>query len=197
MSVITGENSVLELKSAKSMDDIRPSDRPSQNHAYTGKSKFAWPFNRPLVPLDSKTANQPPLKEQSGDLSSAAASKIRVVGRGGSGSRLRQASLSNPAVLNLDIPSSPRQPLDSDFHRPIGRGGLGSLSTRPVTKFKAPSAILRLLRGRRLLNESKPHEASSPDIHAQPLSPNFHSSQIPNDSFTISSTVFFCFFLDH
>jgi hypothetical protein len=118
--------------------------RQPQSHAYTGRSGpsgLAWPFH--TKSQTNKSVNSLP------------ASKFRVVGRGGSGSKLRQVSLSSPiVVLEADI-SSQRQPLDhgTPFYRPTGRGGLGSLSTNPPTvlkPLKPPTAILdRFLRGRK------------------------------------------------
>ena len=91
------------------------------------------------------------------------ASKLRMVGRGGSGSKLRQVSVSNPIVVLEADNLAQRQPVDhgGSFHRPTGRGGLGSLSTSPPAALKPPSAILdRFLRGR------KPSEGRRHSVHS-------------------------------
>lgn len=88
---------------------------------------------------------------------STPASKVRMVGRGGSGSQLRQVSLTEAALLEPE-PNvhNLRQPLyvepEHPFFRPTGRGGLGSLSTRPMTPLKPlkpPVAIIGMLRGKK------------------------------------------------
>ena len=84
-----------------------------------------------------------------------------MVGRGGSGSKLRQVSVSKPIVVLEADNIAQRQPVDhgGSFYRPTGRGGLGSLSTSPPTALKSlkpPSTILdRFLRGRK--PEGRPH----------------------------------------
>jgi hypothetical protein len=109
------------------------------------------------------------------------ASKLRVVGRGGSGSKLRQVSVSKPIVVLEADNIAQRQPVDhgGSFYRPTGRGGLGSLSTSSPTALKPlkpPSAILdRFLRGRKP-KEGRPHSvhliegpsaSMSQDIHPE------------------------------
>lgn len=145
-------------------------NRQPQGRGYNGGSGFAWPFNKSENP--ETTSND----DRSSDSSThAVASKFRVVGRGGSGSKLRQVSLSNPiVVIEADTPAL-RQPLDSGaaFYRPSGRGGLGSLSTSTPTRAlkspkppKPPTNIMGLLRGRKRsenkLNEQYQSHKNSP-----------------------------------
>lgn len=98
---------------------------------YTEKSNFAWPFHKAENPIQS------PLRKRNS--LPAAASKLRMVGRGGSGSKLRRLALSNTAVLE-HASRQPPEPESSSFYRPTGRGG-GSLNP--------PVAILDLLRRRK------------------------------------------------
>lgn len=146
-------------KSRNSFDFNRD---PQSRHgaAYTGRSGFVWPFHNNKSGNLETTTSKVSLHEKPG--SSSNASKFRVVGRGGSGSKLRQVSVSNPVVV-LETESTPsirQQPLDqaaaaaaaAPFFRPSGRGGLGSLSTSPPTarkQLKPPTTILGMLRGRK------------------------------------------------
>ena len=147
---------VLESRtmSRRSMEELRKFERePQRSRPYTGKSGFVWPFHKAEITI------QLPLKEKSRSSLPPGASKLRVVGRGGSGSQLRQVSLSNPAVLDAepqpDVHHHPRHLPEAEpsaspaFYRPTGRGGLGSLSTRPPTPLKPPVVIQSLLRGRK------------------------------------------------
>ena len=159
----------------------------SQSRAYPGRSAgFAWPFHKSGNP---ETTSKVSLDRQSSSSSQAdqGASKFRVVGRGGSGSKLRQVSLSNPiVVLEADTTTPPlRQPLDQGtvFYRPTGRGGLGSLSTSPPTirTTTKPTTFMNLLRGRKRsdlqLNERyQTHKSSSP--RKRPQSVYYGSRQI-------------------
>ena len=111
------------------------------------KSGFVWPFHKreisfqlPMKGKESHNRNSVP----------AGTSKLRIVGRGGSGSQLRRVSLANPTVLEPNVVHCPRQPPEpepSSFYRPTGRGGIGSLSTSTPTPLKPPTAMLGLLRG--------------------------------------------------
>ena len=147
-------------------------NRPSQSGPYSGRSGFAWPFNKSG---NVETTSKVSLDRQSSNSSQGGASKFRVVGRGGSGSKLRKISLPNPVVvLEGDNPSL-RQPLNQGaaFYRPTGRGGLGSLSTSPpmVKTFKPPTAFMGLLRGRKQselrLNEQYQSQKGPPSRRAQ------------------------------
>lgn len=159
-------------KSRNSFDFNRD---PQSRHgaAYTGRSGFVWPFHNNKSGNLETTTSKVSLHEKHG---SSNASKFRVVGRGGSGSKLRQVSVSNPVVV-LETESTPsirQQPLDqaaaaaaAPFFRPSGRGGLGSLSTSPPTarkQLKPPTTILGMLRGRKRsevqINEQ--YKASTP-----------------------------------
>ena len=194
--------------------------QPQQSRAYNGKSNFVWPFHKSgslETTTTTTTTRKSSLNERSGNnnslpttttTASARVPKIRVVGRGGSGSKLRQVSLSNPAVVVLESESSSclRQPHDQEslFYRPTGRGGLGSrrsTGTNPPTAmkpFKPPTAmILDLIRGRKRsevqLNEHfKIHKSSSTPRRSQSL---YYRPQ--KDSFTRIVTrtgTVFCFF---
>lgn len=167
----------------KSMEELKTGDREPQTRAYTGKSAFVWPFHR------TEIAIQLPLKEKSKSKSRnslpAGSSKLRMVGRGGSGSQLRKVSLSNTAALSeqggsRQTPELPES--SSSFYRPTGRGGLGSLSTRAPTPMKPPTVILgSLLRGRK---QSQAQIEGPPSIRPQSLSSNPESSRVQNGSFT-------------
>jgi hypothetical protein len=123
-------------------------------------------------------------------------SKLRVVGRGGSGSKLRQVSVSKPIVtVALETDNlAQRHPVDpgGSFYRPTGRGGLGSLSTntptalKPLKPLKPPSAILdRFLHGRKpsssevQLNEPYQLHKSSPPRRSQSV--YYRPKQIQKD----------------
>ena len=131
------------------------------------------------------------------------ASKLRVVGRGGSGSKLRQVNVSKPivpVVLEADnLAQRHRDPVDNggSFYRPTGRGGLGSLSTNPPTALKPlkplkpPSAILdRFLHGRKpsasevQLNEPYQLHKRSPPRRSQSV--YYRPKQIQKDITGIS-----------
>lgn len=143
-------------ESRQSVDFNRPQSRSSSE-----KSNLGWPFSK------SDTTKKSSQDEQSGN-----SSKFRVVGRGGSGSKLRQVSVSNPVVILEADTTSLRPPLESGgaFFRPSGRGGLGSLSTsapKAIKPIKPPPAIMSLLRGRKksenqLNEEFLLHKNSSP-----------------------------------
>ena len=128
-------------------------NRQPRNHTYVGRTGFTWSL--PGQKSGNLSTSKLSLNEQT---------KFRVVGRGGSGSKMRQVSVSNPiVVLETDAPSLLRQPLDhkTPFYRPSGRGGLGSLSTSPpsaLKQLKPPTAILGLLRGGRKQSEVQLNE---------------------------------------
>ena len=109
------------------------------------------------------------------------------MGRGGSGSQSRHVSPSDPPPVLGSYVSQQRQPPESRFHRPAGRGGLGPLSTKPL---KPPTTIFDLLRGysKRSQAQQQSGERCKPR-EAQLLPTNCHSSQITNDSFSISNAV--------
>ena len=151
LALILLAGDIFEIGStrSKSRNSLDFNREPQSRGAYTGKSGFVWPFHKSGDELEA--ASKLSLNERSGN-----ASKFRVVGRGGSGSKLRQVSVSNPiVVLETDSTPSLRQPLDqaAPFYRPSGRGGLGSLSTTspPTARktLKPPNAILGMLRGRK------------------------------------------------
>lgn len=128
-----------------------------QSSTYSARSGFAsgWPFNKSDSENHPGTTSKVSLDGRS-STSSTEASKFRVVGRGGSGSKLRQVALTKPIVVLEADSSSQRQPLNHGvgFYRPTGRGGLGSLSTSPPTiramkPLKPPTAIMALLRRRK------------------------------------------------
>lgn len=168
---VKSKGDVFELgprsKSRNSLDFSRP-----QRSAYSGKSGFVWPFHKSgSLESTSKVS----LDRQSSHSSQNGASQFRVVGRGGSGSKLRQISLSNPVVVvEADSAASRSKTLDqgATFYRPGGRGGLGSLSTNPPTNrtlkpMKPPTALIGLIRGRkrselRLDEEFESHRNSPP-----------------------------------
>ena len=204
-----------ESRNSLNFDRRQPQQQQSRR-PYTGRSNFVWPFHKSgslETTTTTTTRRRLPLNERSSNNSStsttARAPKIRVVGRGGSGSKLRQVSLSNPAVVVLESESTSclRQPHDQDslFYRPTGRGGLGSrrsTGTSPpsaMKPLKPPTAILDLIRGRKRsdaqLNERfKIHNKSSPPRRSQSL---YYRPQ--KDSFTRIVTrtgtviFFFCF----
>lgn len=175
-------------------------DRQPQSRTYTGgSSNFVWPFHK----SGSLNASKLPLNEQSVSSLPAGVPTFRVVGRGGSGSKLRQGSLSGSTLRQESLSNSVvvletespflRQPLEHEpsFRRPIGRGGLGSLSTSPPTAMtrkplKPPLAILDLLRGRKRsevqLNKQFELHKNSPPRRSQSL--YYHPNQI-----TITGTV--------
>ena len=148
------EGDVFELgprsKSRNSLDFSRP-----QRNAYSGRSGFVWPFHK-SGSLESGSKLSLDRQSSHSSQSGTGASQFRVVGRGGSGSKLRQISLSKPVVV-VEADSSLRQQNPdpkATFYRPGGRGGLGSLSTNPPTNrtlkpMKPPTALIGLLRGRK------------------------------------------------
>ncbi|KAF8148627.1 hypothetical protein B0H34DRAFT_802848 [Crassisporium funariophilum] len=119
---------------------------------------------------------------------------LRVVGRGGSGSRLRQVAQipTTPAALSLAWDQSPEslpRDTESSFFRPAGRGGAGSLQ-RPV---KPPINILHLLHKRKqqTQKDSKPKGKLKQDP-SLPLSlPPVSTYRLSNNSNSTLSTIHF------
>jgi len=169
---ITEQSFELQLMPGKSSEDSRNFDRQPQTRAYTGKPSFIWPFRKQRS-LDPKTANQLLSKDTSSISLPQEAPTFRMVGRGGSGSRIRQGS-SIPTLIEPNV-TRPHQPLKSDSSRPIGRGGVGS-SSRPLIP---STSILDLLSGNKpsqpRRNERKLHKHPPPS-RAQSVSPDLHCS---------------------
>ncbi|KAF8798413.1 hypothetical protein BYT27DRAFT_7264978 [Phlegmacium glaucopus] len=173
------ENFELQLRPRTSAGDNRSID---PEPPYTRKPSFVWPFHA-QASQESGIGSQVSTKDQSSLSLSDNSSQYRVVGRGGSGSRLRQqAASSNSAGSESNVPR-PSQPPKPGFHRPTGRGGAGS-SSKTVVASNPPTSLLDFLRGHKPSQTQRTERRKNlpPSIRAQsPAAPSFTISNHSRD----------------